>query len=41
MPQQGSLANARLAAKDEHTTLARAHTRDESFQHIALAVTVE
>jgi hypothetical protein len=41
MPQQGSLANPRLAAKDQHAALARTHTRDESLQHIALADTVE
>jgi hypothetical protein len=41
VPQQGGLADARLAAEDQHTALARAHARDESFQHVALVVTVE
>ena len=41
VPQQGGLADARLAAQDQHPALARAHTRDESFQHVALADTVE
>ena len=41
MPQQGGLADSRLAAEDQHTALARAHSRDESFQHVALARTVE
>ena len=41
MPEQGGLADPRLAAEDQHTALARAHSRDESFQHVALAGTVE
>ena len=41
MPQQSGLADSRLAAEDEHATLTRAHSRDESIQHVALAVTVE
>jgi hypothetical protein len=39
--QEGGLADARLAAQHQHPTLARAHSRDESFQHVALANTVE
>ena len=41
MPQQGGLADSRLAAEDQHATLTRAHSRDESIQHVALAATVE
>lgn len=41
MPQQGGLADSRLAAEDQHTTATRARFRDESIQHLALAVTVE
>ena len=41
MPQQSGLADSRLAAEDEHATLTRAHSRDESIQHVTLAVAVE
>jgi hypothetical protein len=41
MPQQGGLADSRLAPEDQHTALARAYPSDESFQHVALADTVE
>jgi hypothetical protein len=41
MPQQGGLADARLAAEDQHTTLTRAHSPDEFIQHVALAATIE
>ena len=41
VPQQRGLADPRLAAQDQHAALARAHSRDESFQHVALADTVE
>ena len=41
IPQQGGLADSRLAAEDQHTTLTRAHFRDELIQHVALAATVE
>ena len=41
VPQQGGLADPRLAAQDQHAALARAHSRDESLQHVALADTVE
>jgi len=41
MPQQGGLADARLAAEDQHTTLTRAYSPDELIQHVALAATVE
>ena len=41
VPQQGGLADSRLAAEDQHTALARAHSRDESLQRVALADTVE
>jgi hypothetical protein len=41
MLQQGGLADSRLAAEDQHTALARAHSRDELIQHVALAGTVE
>ena len=41
MLQQGGLADSRLAAENQHTTLTRAHSRDELIQHVALAATVE
>ena len=41
VPQQGGLADPRLAAQDQHPALARAHSRDELFQRVALADTVE
>ena len=41
VPQQGGLADPRLAAQDQHPALARTHSRDESLQHVALADTVE
>jgi hypothetical protein len=41
IPQQGGLADARLAAKDQHTTLTRPRFRDEPIQHLALAATVK
>ena len=39
--QQSGLADSRLAAEDQHTALARVHSRDEAFQHVALADTVK
>jgi hypothetical protein len=41
VPQECGLADARLAAQDQHAALARAHSRDESFQHVALGDAVE
>ena len=41
MFQQSGLADSCLAAEDKHTTLPRAHSRDESLQHVALEDTVE
>ena len=41
VPQQGGLADARLAAENQHVTLARADTRDKSIEHAALADAVE
>ena len=41
IPQQGGLADSRLAAEDQHTTVTRARFRDEPIQHLALADTVE
>src|SRR5690242_20422353 len=41
MPQQGGLADAGLAAQDEHPALARAHSDDESIEYVALPVTVQ
>jgi hypothetical protein len=41
MVQEGGLADSRLAAKDQHTALAAAHTRHESFQHVARIDTIE
>ena len=41
VPQQGGLADARLAAEDQHAALARPHARDEPLEHVALAVAVE
>ena len=41
VPQQGALADPRLAAQDQHPALARTHARDESLQRVALADTVE
>jgi hypothetical protein len=40
-PKQGGLADARLAAQDQHTTAARARFLDESNQDLALVVTAE
>ena len=39
--QQGGLADAGLAAEDEHAALTRAHARDEPLQHVPLALTVD
>jgi hypothetical protein len=39
--QEGRLADARLAAKDQHTALTGAYARDEPFQHVALGGTAE
>ena len=41
VPQQGGLADAGLAAEDEHAALTRAHARDEPLQHVPLALTVD
>ena len=41
MFQQSGLADSCLTAEDKHTTLPRAHSRDESLQHVALEDTVE
>jgi hypothetical protein len=41
MLQQGGLADSRLAAKDQHTALTRAHSRDELIKDVALAATIE
>jgi hypothetical protein len=41
VPQECGLADARLAAEDQHVTLARAHTRDQPIEHTALADAVE
>ena len=41
VPQEGGLADSRLAAEDQHTALARAHPREESLQHLALVETVD
>ena len=41
VPQQRGLADPRLAAQDQHPALARAHSRDEPVQRVALADTVE
>jgi hypothetical protein len=38
---QGGLADSRLAAENRHAALARAHSREESLQHVALAGTTE
>jgi magnesium-transporting ATPase (P-type) len=36
-----SLSDSRLAAEDQHATLARADTRDEPVEHVALLGTIE
>ena len=41
VPQQGGLADSRLAAQDQHPALARTHSGDESLQHVALTDTVD
>ena len=41
VPQQGGLADSRLAAEDQHPALARTHSRDELLQRVALADTVD
>ena len=41
IPQQGRLADARLAAQDQHTTLTRPRFRHEPIQHLTLAATVK
>jgi hypothetical protein len=41
VPEQRGLADSRLATKDEHTALTRAHAGDQSLQRVALADPVE
>ena len=41
VPKQGGLVDSRLAAENPPAALARAHSRDESLQHVALAGTTE
>ncbi len=41
VPQEGGLADARLAAEDQHMTPACADARDKSIEHVALADAVE
>ena len=41
VPQEGGLADSRLAAEDQHPALARAHPGEESLQHVALVETVD
>jgi hypothetical protein len=41
VPEQGGLADARLAPENQHMTLASAHTRDESIERAALVDTIE
>ena len=41
VPEQRGLADPGLAAEDQHPTLARAHSGHESFEHVALAYTVD